>query len=73
MPIQAMIHRSNDIPVGLVLAKRATPSCPCLLSRLLVGFAGIFRRDHGWLDAEADPDLVHEYLDPAAQFFECSR
>ena len=27
----------------------------------------ILRCDHGWLDTEADLDLVHEYLDPAAQ------
>src|SRR6476619_7639582 len=25
--------------------------------------AGILRRDHGWLDAEADLDLVHECLE----------
>jgi hypothetical protein len=37
---------------------------------LLVGFAGILRGDHRWLDTETDLDLVHEYLDPPAQLID---
>jgi hypothetical protein len=37
---------------------------------LLVGFAGILRGDHRWLDTETDLDLVHEHLDPPAQLID---
>ena len=50
------------------MTQRRRRSCPCRLSGLLLaGVAGILRCDHGRLDPEADLDLDHEDLDPAAQ------